>query len=186
MGRAVADVQEEAALVERGGAIDVRDSVEREELNVTKNDGEMARMDTTGDANDSRTASAVAPTAHTPGPWTFCATCGVERDDARAVPFTVRAALGCTPYGLMGDYRGDIVAAVEQNGADPLAGMAEANARLIAAAPELLAALKALTQDMRFSLHIGGNPNAINALVKQVDAAIAKAEGITPHGGTHE
>jgi hypothetical protein len=31
MERAVADVQEEAALVERGGAMDARDRVEREE-----------------------------------------------------------------------------------------------------------------------------------------------------------
>lgn len=42
---------------------------------------------------------------------------------------------------------------------------------------ELLAALKTLTQDSRFSLAIGGNPNAVDALVKQVDLAIAKAEG---------
>ena len=53
----------------------------------------------------------------------------------------------------------------------------QANARLIAAAPDLLEALKALTQDSRFNLAIGGNPNAVNALVKQVDEAIAKAEG---------
>jgi hypothetical protein len=54
---------------------------------------------------------------------------------------------------------------------------AAANGRLIAAAPDLLAALKTLTQDSRFSLAIGGNPNAVDALVKQVDRAIAKAEG---------
>jgi hypothetical protein len=41
---------------------------------------------------------------------------------------------------------------------------------------DLLAALKALTQDSRFTIAIGGNPNAVDALVKQVDAAIAKAE----------
>ena len=52
-----------------------------------------------------------------------------------------------------------------------------ANARLIAAAPDLLAALKTLTQDGRFSLAIGGNPRAVDALVKQVDEAINKAEG---------
>jgi hypothetical protein len=54
----------------------------------------------------------------------------------------------------------------------------QANQRLIAAAPDLLSALKALTQDSRFNLAIGGNPNAVAALVKQVDLAIAKAEGL--------
>lgn len=52
------------------------------------------------------------------------------------------------------------------------------DAALIAAAPDLLAALKALTQDSRFNLAIGGNPNAVAALVKQVDEAINKAEGV--------
>jgi hypothetical protein len=42
---------------------------------------------------------------------------------------------------------------------------------------DLLAALKALTQDSRFNLVIGGDPNAVDALVKQVDVAIAKSEG---------
>jgi hypothetical protein len=50
-------------------------------------------------------------------------------------------------------------------------------ARAIELVPELLAALKTLTQDSRFSLAIGGNPNAVDTLVKQVDLAIAKAEG---------
>lgn len=53
----------------------------------------------------------------------------------------------------------------------------EANMRRIAALPDLIAALKALTRDSRFTLAIGGNPYAVEALVKQVDAALAKAEG---------
>lgn len=56
-------------------------------------------------------------------------------------------------------------------------GIEDDDAKVIAAAPDLLAALKALTQDSRFNLVIGGNPNTVNALVAQVDAAINKAEG---------
>jgi hypothetical protein len=51
----------------------------------------------------------------------------------------------------------------------------EANAHLIAAAPELLEALVSLTED--FDLAIGGNPNAVDAMWARVKAALAKAEG---------
>jgi hypothetical protein len=103
--------------------------------------------------------------AHTPGPWRSE---GPDED----------------PYGEIGvfaDAGSRLVCELWQDDAPVPDFNAEqrANARLIAAAPDLLAALKALTQDSRFNLVIGGNPNAVDALVKQVDEAIAKAEGRT-------
>jgi hypothetical protein len=103
----------------------------------------------------------------TPGPWTAAPTGEAMRGYSQ--PFGVASVADPTLVaGVFGDVRGGEEAA-------------RANARLIAAAPDLLAALKALTQDSRFNLAIGGNPHAVDALVKQVDLAIAKAEGTT-HG----
>ena|SRR5580765_6125700 len=57
----------------------------------------------------------------------------------------------------------------------------EANARLIAAAPELLAALKAAYSALAliddFGTATGENPDVQNAALDQARAAIAKAEG---------
>lgn len=52
-----------------------------------------------------------------------------------------------------------------------------ANARLIAAAPDLLAALRLFLADERFQVTVGGNPNAVEQMLAQARAAIAKAEG---------
>jgi hypothetical protein len=43
---------------------------------------------------------------------------------------------------------------------------------------DLLAALKLFVEDERFDVAIGGNPNAVAALIQQATAAIAKAEGM--------
>ena len=52
------------------------------------------------------------------------------------------------------------------------------NARLIAAAPELLEALKALMgHDDKMQVAIGGNPRYVDAFMERARAAIAKAEG---------
>lgn len=51
----------------------------------------------------------------------------------------------------------------------------EANAKLIAAAPELAAVMRELFVEGPIELHLGGNPHAIDALVKRAHAAIAKA-----------
>lgn len=114
---------------------------------------EVARMDTTGDSKDNRTAPANEPT-HTPGPWR--AAIG-DDDDQRAGEFEL-ACLEHHIYGTNiyapGEYYSD-------SHAEHLA-----NAHLIAAAPELLAALKAI-QKYVLSEHDMG----------LVDAAIAKAEG---------
>ncbi len=126
--------------------------------------------------------------SHTPGPWTV-----VDGQDM-ANPFTVRAPLGNIPYGLMGDYRGNIVADIKQNGADPLSGMAEANARLMAAAPDLYDALRAV-YDMvvasshashfldGFSIGDDGLPHANvvpqtpeDRLLHVIEAALSKAD----------
>lgn len=59
-----------------------------------------------------------------------------------------------------------------RNQAEPQAKAAEANARLIAAAPELLAKLK----ESLFHLE-RENDNYMNEFLVQIRAAIAKAEG---------
>lgn len=56
-------------------------------------------------------------------------------------------------------------------------GPLRANARLIAAAPELLEALRCFLSDTRFQVGVGGNPNAVHEMIAQARAAIAKAEG---------
>jgi hypothetical protein len=54
----------------------------------------------------------------------------------------------------------------------------EANARLISSAPELLEALKDVTERLALSLQVFGNsPEVVNANVANARAAIAKATG---------
>jgi hypothetical protein len=77
----------------------------------------------------------------TPGRWRVVSAASSE---GREYPYTIRVDLGTVSHGLMGDYRGDIIAIIGHNPADPLEGMARANADLIAAAPELLDVAKAL------------------------------------------
>lgn len=56
---------------------------------------------------------------------------------------------------------------------------AEKNARLIAAAPELLEALKAASQFLQPDIHRGPDSNGWVNTIALVDAAIAKAEGVS-------
>ena len=83
---------------------------------------------------------------HTPGPWVFAWGGG------HALVFDAKG--------------GPTIAAVPYDDA-PDAALAAANARLIAAAPELLEALVSLTRTL----------NAAGYSTKQADAAIAKATG---------
>ncbi len=130
-------------------------------------DEDVARMDTTGDASDSRTASAVAPTAHTPGPWRWsggylmqdCPSRD-ESDQKESNPYSTPAGRPIADDGSAG---GEYTATIDTNGPD---------ARLISAAPDLLAALK---------LFMTCYPSAIVAFPDEqrdsIYAAIAKAEG---------
>ena len=53
-----------------------------------------------------------------------------------------------------------------------------ASACLIAAAPELLEALKGFVEDPQFQISIGGNPNAVQKMLDKARAVIAKAEAV--------
>jgi hypothetical protein len=91
--------------------------------------------------------------AHTPGPW---------RAQPESNNYQVRVYEGpCSR--CVADVWGDC---------DELAYHVHANASLIAAAPDLLAALKALVEDGRCSTY-----PADDGLLAVADAAIAKAEG---------
>lgn len=89
-------------------------------------------------------------TKHTPGPW------AVESDT-----------------DIVSD-SGDFVASCHEPGSDVSTAREYANARLIAAAPDLLAALQAIMDD----------PDAVDHILHldavAADAAIAKATGVQP------
>lgn len=114
--------------------------------------------------------------SHTPGPWAITSQDGadfhVTAPDGDDDPWNVAVVVGACGYPD-----------------DPRTGCTEGNARLIAAAPELLEALKAadeaLAQFTAFeddARHIMGNTNfaIVQQRREQVRAAIAKAEGATP------
>jgi len=93
---------------------------------------------------------------HTPGPWV-----------AASSPSSV---VGWPICGKMGRIIGDVACLHARPGTDAYAEV-EANAHLIAAAPDLLAALKRCV--VLAAAHPGGDdPN-----VARANAAIAKAEG---------
>lgn len=100
--------------------------------------------------------------AHTPGPWAFTAHTGPRDVTLKRHHFRVGQA-GAPNRGVAIAFGDD-----------------EANARLIAAAPDLLTALK----QVRFHCVVEGATgrasvalNANHAVFAQIDAAIAKAEG---------
>lgn len=101
---------------------------------------------------------------HTPGPWRVGKRGAIQNAvlDGRAVPYPVIPIEGAE-------------AAVYAPSTSP---NAEANARLIAAAPDMLAALKAWHAFMSEGWITNNNedPEAL-ALLQQSKAAIAKAEG---------
>jgi hypothetical protein len=99
---------------------------------------------------------------HTPGPWIVNA-----RDTAK--PFAIHALDGAPP----------VIAWTVCYGAPGIASdISDANARLVAAAPDLLATLREIVTEIRAYQ----SPECDDAgwgadLLKQADAAIAKATG---------
>jgi hypothetical protein len=91
-------------------------------------------------------------TTHTPGPWNYSGPCDIGRDN-----YSIYA------WGPLA-YSG---------GPSDLGDAAEANARLIAAAPELLAALKEWT-----SIAVNSGLEGCDEILEQAEAAIVKAEEV--------
>ncbi len=106
--------------------------------------------------------------AHTPGPWAydgvrvyapaFDAIQHYTNQDGEDIEY--RQGLVALPYGCGQDVHAQI-------------GSSQANAHLIMAAPELLAALKRVIGSFA---RVGG-PLAVEASIVEAEAAIAKAEG---------
>ena len=105
-------------------------------------------------------AAQIEVAAHTPGPWNFCTTGPVMKGYQQ--PYAI-AQIGERNLiaGAFGDVRGG-----EE--------IAHANARLISAAPELLAALEETVSCFVGSTQWDGEPPA---QIQRARAAIAKARG---------
>jgi len=99
---------------------------------------------------------------HTPGPWT------PEFGEA----YRVRAQQDGGQVAIMTNLKGRDGLAGRRNG-DEVA----ANARLIAAAPELLAALQEVTMVLDALLNVRGNEPDQDSISGRARAAIAKATG---------
>lgn len=124
----------------------------------------MSAHTTWTDAGLDRLAAALkAPPAHTPGPWVVAETA----PDDEGYPETVIRGMG----GLAG------VAVAIDFGSLP--GMREANATLIAAAPELLAELRSAHQIIKVML-------SCMTITQKLDAAdkVERLGLIGPSGGT--
>lgn len=104
--------------------------------------------------------------AFTPGPWE-ANRCG----EACPNRWNVIAELGENERGIR------LIRTIDQVldycGADE----AEANARLIAAAPRLYEALSDLMENPDFDTAIGGNPEMVEQLIERARAALAQARG---------
>lgn len=104
---------------------------------------------------------------HTPGPWVVC----IEDGDDRA--FTIFAEDQLEGGRIDGGCRDNAIAAAGLNHEN-----FEANAHLIAAAPELLAALT-MMRDADDDCRRDGLPTMPHAARVKIDAAIEKAAGET-------
>lgn len=116
---------------------------------------------------------------HTPGPWTL-ARGDIERGYSHRVE-TVDSFTG--KPAKIGSHAASPICSLH---AKAIAGMTEANGRLIAAAPELLAALRGMQraiENYSAEFNPSNKPNkvcdwaAFNADLCAASAAIAKAEG---------
>lgn len=97
--------------------------------------------------------------AHTPGPWSMSA----------YIPYEGHASARYYIYGHCGDSRSPTVAHIKNSTKQPM----EANARLIAAAPELLDALRRAAQALAHACE--ASPGLYLAAYELAAAAIAKA-----------
>lgn len=100
----------------------------------------------------------------TPGPWEMRE--ADDRYESDTVPIYAGAHQVGDIYGFQTTQRPDMTVAE-----------AEANARLIAAAPELYEALADLMENPKFVTAIGGNPNMVEELMSRASTALAKARG---------
>jgi hypothetical protein len=96
-------------------------------------------------------------TQHTPGPWT------VAEDDinGQAIVRGRHTEIATCWHHCLGS----------------LEIQMRANARLIAAAPEMWDLIVELFEDPKLSLIIGGNPNRVGALMERADKLRAKVRG---------
>ena len=107
----------------------------------------------------------IAKHTHTQGPWTYYRTLS----DIGCIP-----QVQTVPVGPVGGAYATMICTLSRTGQKN--GVGEANARLIAAAPELLAALYELVEYDKGSSEEGTYGSEI---LERCRAAIAKAEGRT-------
>ena len=106
-------------------------------------------------------------TEHTKGPWTYYLTIS----DNGPVP-----QVQTVPVGPVGGAYATMICTLSQTGKK--SGTQLANARLIAAAPELLHALKCLVRETSYLIHGDGTNGAIVANeIRNAIATIVKGEG---------
>lgn len=117
------------------------------------------------------------PDQHTPGPWAY-QYCKATQDGTPV--FTLRSFYKSPACIHEGVWLADIRMGRHDEEVSPGEGCA--NARLIAAAPDLLAALKSarstLVNLITANIDIPDFDPAKHVTVKLIDAAIAKAEGL--------
>lgn len=121
---------------------------------------------------------------HTPGPWTACRMVhqqtGEDMTPEQVGEYVANSVIksaavsGSMAFLFVSCEKEDGPADVCHVGNGPTS---PANAKLIAAAPDLLAALKELMEDPDYQVAVGGNPSAVAAMLARARAAIVKAEG---------
>lgn len=119
----------------------------------------------------------MSETKFTPGPWEICKDGACPCKQIWSIPGDFPVATG----------NGVHIGAVHQHMADApdliYASLSDetrkANAALIAAAPDLYAALSDLMENEKFHTMVGGNPNVVEELLSRCYAALAKARGET-------
>lgn len=119
--------------------------------------GAVASTETQSASARANTTGIVAEAAFTPGPWTFMRN--------RVVSENTYDTVAGTHTGANAHWT------IESQ------DICSANARLIAAAPDLYASLREFMEDDRFQVGVGGNPIAVEAMIARARAALSKASG---------